>query len=52
MIPSGALYIIKLSDFSSVGEDDIIYSLLPETMEPVDSCLISEETVKAPPVAE
>lgn len=35
-----------------VGEDDIIYSLLPETMEPVDSCLISEDTVKAPPVAE
>ncbi len=35
-----------------VGEDDIIYSLLPETMEPVDSCLISEDTVKAPPTLE
>ena len=33
-----------------VGEDNVVYSLLPETMEPFDECLISRETIEAPPV--
>ena len=33
-----------------VGEDNVVYALLPETMEPFDECLISRETIEAPPV--
>lgn len=32
------------------GEADVIYALLPENMEPWDDCLISESTIRQPPV--
>lgn len=32
------------------GEDDVMYALLPETMEPWDDCLISKEAIWASPM--